>query len=249
MKRILMTLIASFAFTAQALAGVAAPNLTSIQLIYNPSAEGLKVSAGDIHTTTIDLSGNFLGIPVTSVQEYTVGAFRWDWGFAGIQSYSLNDNTRQTGFIGYRDGGFTAALSSTTTDTRSTTGLSYSWATSENFVIGAEYSSHDDDTASFVFGVAFTEPGTYNIAYDMQNYSSATSGTVSASILTLEGQYGDFILGYALDDQFLLEGVSQTNMYLAYEPESGLIAKLGTEEMDAGGVILTGNNISVGFKF
>ena len=127
--------------------------------------------------------------------------------------------------------------------------LSYSWALTENFVIGAEYSSHDDDTASFVFGLAFTEPGSYNLAYDTQSYTSSTSGTVSASILTAEGQYEEYILGYSLDDQYSYEGTTRTDMYLAYEPESGLIAKVGTVEIDNGTFAWTGNNLSLGFKF
>ena len=61
MKLILMILIASFSFTAQTVAGVAAPNLTSINIIHNPAAEGLKVSSGEIHTTSIDLSTSSSG--------------------------------------------------------------------------------------------------------------------------------------------------------------------------------------------
>lgn len=249
MKRILMTLIASFAFTAQALAGVAAPNLSSTSKILNPSAEGLKVSMGEIHFTSLELSANYLGSSLSATEENTVAGFRWDWGFAGFQSYTFDTFNAQTGFVGYRDGGLTVALSSTTTDTRSSTGLSYSWALTENFVIGAEYSSHDDDTASFVFGLAFTEPGSYNLAYDTQSYTSSTSGTVSASIITAEGQYEEYILGYSLDDQYSYEGTTRTDMYLAYEPESGLIAKVGTVEIDNGTFAWTGNNLSLGFKF
>lgn len=257
MKRFLMILIASFTFTAQALAGVAAPNLTSINMIHNPAAEGLKVSSGEIHLTNMELS--------SSERPLSIGVFRWDWGFVGYQLFSWNGDYQDIKFVGYRKDGLSIALYfgdsairsvSENLSSNSVSGLSCSWEASQNFVIGLAYTSNnrvsayvDNDPNNLIYGLTYTEPNLYNLAYDGKSYIDALENIISGGNITLERQFGDFILGFNFDDQFTLEAITQTNLYVAYEPESGLIAKLGIEELDDGLINGTGSNLSVGNKF
>ena len=251
MKKILFTLLSCFAFlalTAQSgLAGVASPSLSRIIGSDNFATEGLKEEGTDMsaYSRSLDYSGtaaNVNGVAINS---------RWKEFFLGFDYQDVDGASYISSYkAGYAMDNLslavTMASAASGATTTSTTAGGLAWRLGSlhlGFAMGMDDATTSSTTTQY--GVGFLIPEAFRAEYSSSTVDNGAT-TTNNSLTELEGQFGDFILGYTMNDN----GTYTANdMYIGWQmPKMGasVVLRSVTSENPT---FTSGTQVDVGWSF